>query len=403
MTLMQLNFNGITFLCGDAERLLRQRAFRPLTPFAPQTVQLLNDFSKALFADPRAKSLSDVISLAFWCRPASLEKMRQQFMPAGHVQGRGVVFHIAPANVAVNFAYSLIAGLLMGNANVVRLSSRYFEQTPIICDAFTTALAKNPAMADSVALIQYGHDATLTDYFSANCDVRVIWGGDNTIATIRKSALPPRGLDISFADRYSFSVLNAEAWLGAENKQNVLEAFYNDTLLTDQQACTAAKLVVWTGEGVERARASFWAAFRDWLAGRFTQQPAMAVKNLAFFCEQATLNPSLIRLPQPDNTLFLAQTNVLNPLMLEQHHNAGFFFEYVANEFNEIAPLCTDKCQTISTFGIAQQTVSDFFSEIQPRGVDRVIPLGQSMAFSLHWDGYQLPELLTRRSTVMPG
>ena len=77
--------------------------------------------------------------------------------------------------------------------------------------------------------------------------------------------------------------------------------------------------------------------------------------------------------------------------------------EYVANEFNEIAPLCTDKCQTISTFGIAQQTVSDFFSEIQPRGVDRVIPLGQSMAFSLHWDGYQLPELLTRRSTVMPG
>ena len=132
MTLMQLNFNGITFLCGDAERLLRQRAFRPLTPFAPQAVQLLNDFSKALFADPRAKGLSDVISLAFWCRPASVEKMRQEFMPAGYVQGRGVVFHIAPANVAVNFAYSLIAGLLMGNANVVRLSSRYFEQTAII-------------------------------------------------------------------------------------------------------------------------------------------------------------------------------------------------------------------------------------------------------------------------------
>lgn len=49
-------------------------------------------------------------------------------MPQGITQGRGVAFHIAPSNVAVNFAFSLAAGLLTGNANIVRLSSKPFPR-----------------------------------------------------------------------------------------------------------------------------------------------------------------------------------------------------------------------------------------------------------------------------------
>ncbi|CCK03077.1 Coenzyme F390 synthetase [Cronobacter sakazakii 701] len=37
----------------------------------------------------------------------------------------------------------------------------------------------------------------------------------------------------------------------------------------------------------------------------------------------------------------------------------------------------------------------------KPRGVDRVVPLGQSMQFSLLWDGYPLADMLTRRLTLI--
>ena len=39
-------------------------------------------------------------------------------------------------------------------------------------------------------------------------DVRIIWGGDNTIDQIRKNKIPPRSFDLTFADRYSFCIIN---------------------------------------------------------------------------------------------------------------------------------------------------------------------------------------------------
>ncbi len=76
--------------------------------------------------DPRSRVYSDVITLGFWLRRASLNELKEKYgFDDGDVHlGRGVVFHIAPSNIPVNFAYSLVSGLLMGNANVVRVPSK---------------------------------------------------------------------------------------------------------------------------------------------------------------------------------------------------------------------------------------------------------------------------------------
>ena len=50
----------------------------------------------------------------------------------------------------------------------------------------------------------------ITDRFSKDCDVRVIWGGDQSINSIRKSKLSPKSLEITFPDRYSFALFNAD-------------------------------------------------------------------------------------------------------------------------------------------------------------------------------------------------
>src|SRR5690606_32316414 len=68
-----------------------------------------------------------------------------------------------------------------------------------------------------------------------------------------------------FPDRFSLSVLNAEAVLHAksEEKEQLLQRFYNDSFWFDQMACSSPRLIVWTGsnEVIEAVQIEFWSLF----------------------------------------------------------------------------------------------------------------------------------------------
>lgn len=89
--------------------------------------------------------------------------MKQGYPDLSTRWGRGVAFHIAPSNVAVNFAYSLVAGLLSGNANVVRVPSRDFQQVDIICHEIKMTLQEYPQISPYICLIRYECDKATND------------------------------------------------------------------------------------------------------------------------------------------------------------------------------------------------------------------------------------------------
>ena len=152
----------------------------------------MQKLSATLLKDRAAKKYPDVISFAFWCRTGALRAMKEDHDSQQLRLGRGVVFHIAPSNVPVNFAYSLVVGLLAGNANIVRVPSQDFPQVEIICSALRLLLEKDEfsLLQYHLVLVRYEKDDIITDFFSSHCDVRVIWGGDHTISDIRRSSLP---------------------------------------------------------------------------------------------------------------------------------------------------------------------------------------------------------------------
>ena len=100
--------------------------------FAPETLDFLDELSRALrrhSADP------ETAAFAFWCRRAHLRALRKkhgvsdpeeiQGTGSGPLRlGRGLLFHLAPANVPMMFAYSWVIGMLAGNAGIVRISER---------------------------------------------------------------------------------------------------------------------------------------------------------------------------------------------------------------------------------------------------------------------------------------
>ena len=193
------------YLAGNKEIVESMSKLHSREPFTTEIQEFCDDIAKELLRVPDGRNHPDIITLGFWLRKASTEALRKRFtVEDGNIHlGRGVVFHVAPSNVPVNFAYSLFTGLLCGNANIVRVPSGNFPQVQIIISAIHKVLRRHSDMAQYICLVKYGHEQEINDYFSAICDVRIIWGGDATVAEIRKSPLPPRATEDTFTDRFS--------------------------------------------------------------------------------------------------------------------------------------------------------------------------------------------------------
>lgn len=392
---MQHNLNGLDVVLGDQTLLLSAPAQKALPLFSPDVIAFLDTFSRLTLADSEAKSWPDVISLGFWCRPSSVARMQSENSSAAHRYGRGVAFHIAPGNVAVNFAYSLIVGLLTGNTNIVRLPGRDHPQTAIVVRLLESALEHHPMMRSRIILVRYNRQQHINDALSALCDTRIIWGGDSTIAQLRQSALPPRALDIAFADRYSIAVINADAYLAHPEKAQLAHAFYNDTLLNDQNACTSPSLIVWLGEHVQQGRDLFWQYFQELATARYAPEPVSAVNKLTQLYLLSARYAGVKKVSGAQNNVVRVELSALEKDTLDWRGNSGFFMEYVARSLDEINPVCHSRCQTMATFGVSSDELNDWL-KTGFRGVDRIVPLGQTLDFSLQWDGYDLVAMLTR-------
>ena len=407
-----VEIKNIEWLVGGYDEII---AAKPLQPFADEVLDDLNKLSVAILHDPLSRQYPDVVTFAFFCRKANLSKLREEYgfgdtkienrKSKIHL-GRGMIFHIAPSNVPVNFAYSMVAGSLAGNANVVRVSQKPFPQVDLIVKHM------REIGMHRVAVVRYPHESNANEVFSADCAVRVIWGGDATIARIRECALPARAFDICFADRYSMAAINSDALIAdyglsmidygnstIENRKSEIlalaEQFYNDTYLFDQNACSAPHLVVWTGSHVEEAKQLFWDAVQQVAEQKYQFQEVMAVDKLTALYKQSCAMPTCEE--QTKNNLLRRVEIAELPTDIDSFRCAGgYFTEYTAQSLDEIAPIVNTKYQTLAYFGLEHDELRDFVLRNRLTGIDRIVPFGETTSFSLTWDGMNLIERMSR-------
>ncbi|MCK9156871.1 MAG: acyl-CoA reductase, partial [Paludibacteraceae bacterium] len=188
---MQQGSENIKLLFPDRIDWDVWRSQRSDVPYSEDVISFLDELSNALLHDKNARSYPDVMTFAFFCRRANIMKCKEQTAIKELRLGRGVLFHIAPSNVPINFAFSLVAGLLAGNGNVVRVSSIEFPQVDLIVNYLKSFSETNrwPSVLQRIALVQYDRGDQATSFFSSFCQVRIIWGGDATINQIRKSQI----------------------------------------------------------------------------------------------------------------------------------------------------------------------------------------------------------------------
>ena len=395
MILMQINSSDLEFLVGDYNILENMQKTPALPMFSEIAVNFLATLSREILKDKRSRSNIDVMSYAYWIRKASIESTKEKHLDRKNRIGRGVAFHVAPSNVPVNFAVSMTSSLLAGNATIIRVSNKRFEQVDIICQAMNRILnSEHKNIRNHLCLLRYEHSEQITQELSNICDVRVIWGGNNTINTIRKASLPPRAIEMAFADRHSLAIINSNVYL-KENSDDVAKGFYTDTYYTDQNACSSPRLVVWVGDKVEEARSLFWEKLHILVNSDYEMRPIQAVDKFTSLSMLA-MGHNGVNLVSKDNMVMRVEVESLYPELMDYKNGGGYFFEYKAKSLDEVVPVLTKQCQTISVLGIKKQEILELVYKHGVRGVDRVVDLGQTMGLEFIWDGFKMIETMSR-------
>ncbi len=395
---MPQSFNELQYVVGTPEIIEGMRSVKPLRPFDDAVIAFLNDLSAEL---RKIREYPDVATFGFWCRRAALLQEKAKNYDADERFGKGVVFHSTPSNVPVNFAFSFAAGLLAGNANIVRLPGKPFEQVEIICDAVRGLLTeKHKNLASYIAFVKFPPVKAIADFFSGMCNVRVIWGGDRTVEELRQSPIPARTTEITFADRHSIAVISADAYLAAERKDTVIRNFWNDTYYSDQNACTSPRMIFWIGEKKEEAKDDFWRRVHDMAAEEYTLAPVQSVGKLnALYFVAAARKVKQVK--TGDMLVTRVVPEEADASLMDYKYNSGFFFEKDIDDLSEIVGVCDLRCQTLTYFGIREADFRKFLEETRPAGIDRIVPMGKSMDFALIWDGYDLIRQMSRRITIL--
>lgn len=394
---MQINTNQFKFLTGDYEVLGNMTTAPALPMFSEQVVSFLADLSQSLLTNRNVRKYVDVMSYAYWIRKSFLMQAQQKHIDRNCRIGRGFAFHIAPSNVPVNFAVSMTSSLLAGNATAIRVSNKSFEQVDVICEAVNGLLDEaHKEMKPYICIFRYEHDAAITAELSSMCDIRVIWGGNQTIESIRKAPLPPRAIELAFADRHSLAVIDAAKYLESD-KREIAKGFYTDTYYTDQNACSSPRLVVWKGQkqDAEKARIIFWEVLQEIVDRDYDMKPIQAINKYTSFCRLA-MKKGDICLRSSNNRLLRVEVKELTSDLMDYKDAGGYFFEYITTDLKKLVPVLTKQCQTISVFGIEKEEVKKLVFENGVRGVDRIVPLGQTMGLEFIWDGFKMIESMTR-------
>ena len=391
-------------------RGLRRASSRSVGPFDPLRIDFSDALSQAILRDPRSRPLPQMVAVGFWLRRAEVQRLADRFAAleeAGAIRvPRGLAFHVPPTNVDTVFMYSLIVSFLVGNRNLVRVSpNRPSEQATLLCELLRDVLAEErfAAFADELVVVSYSHEAEPTALVSQEADVRLLWGGDESIDRLQAVPVRPGTHDLTFGDRFSFAVLRPDAVLqpAQSSLHTLAEELYNDAYWFDQLACSSPRLLVWVGsrEDVDDARRVLFAELSQVIAAKgYALEPGASISKLNFLYG-AVIDRPVESVYRSGNELAVIGLSDLDEFD-RTHPGAGLFFEARVDALADLVGFVSRKDQTLAAQGFSGEELADFVRSLQGRGIDRIVEFGEALEFSSLWDGYDLLAELTRTVTI---
>lgn len=396
--------HGVKFILGDSTRLFGSLSRSSDFIFSPLRVKFLSTLGERLFV--KRREFSDLGALGFWLRWANLNNLAKNYAKEMRL-GRGVAFSSCPSNVPLNFAFSAIVSFLAGCVAIIRLPRKDFEAGKIFISELESLLSGEFAdfKNDFIFLKCERKDSEkFLDFIAQNADVRLLWGGDESVLRECARSSKPRSIDLKFADRFSCALINARAVLEADSAslERLCAGFFADVFSFSQNACNSPSAIFWVGDcEIQKAQKIFWNQMQKLSKNYQMPQNAPLQKLALGFIVANKFNAKSENLLSQtdfwDLSCFCvnAEMKFASEILRDFRGNCGFFYEFCAKELEDVfIALDDEKMQTLSYFGFKKEILAQKMQKI--RGVDRIVKIGRAADFGLLWDGYDLIRFLSR-------
>lgn len=372
-----------------------------LKPFDEVICDFFDLLSKEIYKEKKKFKESDILTLGFWLRKRNILKLKKNFYDNEFKVPLGIIFHITPNNVPINFAYSLFFGLITGNTNIVKVPSKKYFQVEFLCNTINKLLKINKfyILKNMINIVRYEKDDLITKEISKTSNARMIWGGDETVKKIKSITAPIKCFDIIFPDRYSFSIIKIDSLKNLSNLNflNIVKNFYIDNYTFDQNACNSSHLIFWYGDEKDKKIINkFWSELNKYLKKKVDYPGTVSTEKFNKICTDIVKFPNIKNLEIYDNSLHVI---TLKNLIIDNHLQRGqwgYFYQLLSTDLSILSKIITEKYQTLTYYGFEVNFFQNFILENQIKGIDRIVPLGRSMEMSYLWDGYNLLRTLTR-------
>jgi hypothetical protein len=394
---------------AGAVRQLREglRSGAPL-PFE-ERLAALDALSDALLqpASGLSRSAAGLAFLAAFLRSSNLRHLIERelarpealdrFTPAGgrkslRLLPKGIVCHWIAGNVPLLGMFSWAISALLGNANIIRLSTRQDDLLSPLLHRLSGLSAAGRRLAEETLIVRFDRqDTEAHRHLSAAADVRVAWGGREAVEAIK--ALPCRWEceDIVLGPRVSLAVVDPEVM-----DDGMVSRLATDVAYFDQLACSSPQHIFVRGARGEEELERFVERF----AAALARQAAALPRHALDFAETYRIQLDRTRLLLEGCELRRDRATQWTVALVERPHPRVA----CANRFVQVAPFerleavypqIPENVQTVVT-ALPEPLAEEFTDAAARLGACRFPRPGEGNHFDVPWDGIPLVSRLTR-------
>ena len=369
-----------------------------LEVFDKLIISFFSEVEKKLLKFKDLKKYPDLFALGFFLRKKNIENIIDIYK-LNKMMPLGIVFHITPSNMPTNFFYSYFFGLICGNVNIIRIPNKNYFQIEILINLLKKIfkLKKFKKIKDMSFFLRYEKNTIITEKASSICDCRIIWGGEKTINNVRKIPIPSKSREITFSDKFSCTIINSE-YLNKISKKEILNLcnfFFSDAYFVDQNACSSPHLILWHGKKNYSLKKYFWFNVNKIATKKYDMPLIGSVDKFSLECQDAT-KFKIKKSNNINNTTIVNELVKLPKKISDLRGKWGYFYEFNISNLNDLKFIVSDKFQTLSYFGYEKSKLFNVLKKNKIKGIDRIIPIGNSHVMDTQWDGYDMIYSLTR-------
>ena len=400
---MSLNNQKIDFLAGSKDGAIFSSL--PFGIYETDIINFLSELSNQILLISKSKKRYRIFSYyALWSRKSNLLRLKKSREDIEQRFGRGLAFHIAPSNVSTNILFTMAFGLISGCPSIIRISSKNIKEINEIFKIIDFLLERKEfkLIKNYISIISYERDEEINKELSKISDLRVIWGGNETINYFKGFITKPKSIDIVYPNRSALAIISKK-WLNEsteEEKNITAKAFSNDISLFSQRACSSPKQLIVYDEENELDRSNnllnTFLIRCDYYISKLTElEEFYTLKNFKTASEiSAEIEKD--KLTIKCSNLFGIYTNdnskIINDLKYE---NTCFFIREISN-LSDITNFLKKDNQTIVQIGLNMQEKKSLLNIVGPLGTDRIVRAGTALNMNIFWDGYDTVGIMSR-------